>query len=247
MLKIQGLRSGYGLIEVLHGIDIAVREGRIATIIGANGAGKTTLLRTICGLVRASAGEIVFAGRKVTSLPTPELVRHGIALVPEGRRIFALMSVFENLQMGAYARALDLFDRDLEFVLALFPQLKERMRQSGGTLSGGEQQMLAIARALMSRPRLLLLDEPSLGLAPLVVRQVFDALRSINREHGTTILLIEQNAFQALKLADDAYVMVNGRIAREGPGAELLTDPAVRSAYLEGAIATAPRTAETQR
>jgi branched-chain amino acid transport system ATP-binding protein len=247
MLKIQGLRSGYGLIEVLHGIDIAVREGRIATIIGANGAGKTTLLRTICGLVRASAGEIVFAGRKITSLPTPELVRHGIALVPEGRRIFAHMSVFENLQMGAYARALDLFDRDLEFVLALFPQLKERMRQSGGTLSGGEQQMLAIARALMSRPRLLLLDEPSLGLAPLVVRQVFDALRSINREHGTTILLIEQNAFQALKLADDAYVMVNGRIAREGPGAELLTDPAVRSAYLEGAIATAPRTAETQR
>jgi len=140
-------------------------------------------------------------------------------------------------KVGAYARAPELFDRDLEFVLALFPQLKERMRQHGGTLSGGEQQMLAIARALMSRPRLLLLDEPSLGLAPLVVRQVFDALQSINREHGTTILLIEQNAFQALKLADDAYVMVNGRIAREGTGTDLLTDPAVQSAYLEGAIA----------
>jgi branched-chain amino acid transport system ATP-binding protein len=247
MLKIKGLRSGYGLIEVLHGIDIAVREGTIATIIGANGAGKTTLLSTICGLARASAGEIIFAGRNITAVPTPELVRHGIALVPEGRRIFAHMNVLENLQMGAYARALDLFDRDLEFVLALFPQLKERMRQYGGTLSGGEQQMLAIARALMSRPRLLLLDEPSLGLAPLVVRQVFDALQSINREQGTTILLIEQNAFQALKLADDAYVMVNGRIAREGKGTELLTDPAVHSAYLEGALAANPRAAEAPR
>ena len=247
MLKIRGLTSGYGLIEVLHGIDITVREGRITTILGANGAGKTTLLRTICGLTRASAGEIIFAGRNINTLPTPKLVRLGIALVPEGRRIFAHMSVFENLQMGAYARAPELFDRDLEFVLALFPQLKERMRQYGGTLSGGEQQMLAIARALMSRPRLLLLDEPSLGLAPLVVRQVFEALKSINREHGTTILLIEQNAFQALKLADDAYVMVNGRIAREGTGTELLTDPAVHSAYLEGALAANPRAAETPR
>ena len=245
MLKISGLHSGYGPVEVLHGIDIAVRDGTIATIIGANGAGKTTLLNTICGLTRCTAGEILFAGRDITALPTPQLVRLGIAHVPEGRRIFAQMSVFENLQMGAFARPPELFDRDLEFVLALFPQLKARMRQYGGTLSGGEQQMLAIARALMSRPRLLLLDEPSLGLAPLVVRQVFDVLQSINREHDTTILLIEQNAFQALKLADDAYVMANGRIAREGTGTDLLTDPAVQSAYLEGAGSPRARPVET--
>ncbi len=244
MLKIRGLRSGYGAVEVLHGIDITIRERKITTIIGANGAGKTTLLRTICGLTHPNAGEIIFAGENITSLPTQELVRRGIAHVPEGRRIFARMSVFENLQMGAYARTLALFDRDLEFALTLFPQIKARMRQYGGTLSGGEQQMLAIARALMSRPRLLLLDEPSLGLAPLVVRQVLDALQIINREHDTTILLIEQNAFQALKLADDAYVMVNGRIAREGTGMDLLTDPAVRSAYLGGALATPARPIE---
>ena len=244
MIKISGLHSGYGPVEVLHGIDIAVRDGTIAAVIGANGAGKTTLLATICALIRPTAGEILFAGRNITALPTRELVRLGIAHVPEGRRIFPRMSVFENLQMGAYARPPESFDRDLEFVLALFPQLKPLMRQYGGTLSGGEQQMLAIARALMSRPRLLLLDEPSLGLAPLVVRQVFDVLQRLNREHDTTILLIEQNAFQALKLADDAYVMANGRMAREGTGMELLTDPAVQSAYLEGSPATPPRPAE---
>ena len=181
MMKISGLRAGYGPVEVLHGIDIAVRDGTIAAIIGANGAGKTTLLNTVCGLTRASAGEILFAGQNITAMPTSELVRLGIAHVPEGRRIFPHMSVRENLRMGAFVRPPASFDRDLEFVLVLFPQLKTRMRQYGGTLSGGEQQMLAIARALMSRPRLLLLDEPSLGLAPLVVRQVFDVLQLLNR------------------------------------------------------------------
>ena len=244
MLTIRGLRSGYGPVEVLHGIDITVRDGTVAAIIGANGAGKTTLLHTICGLTRVNAGEITFSGRNITALPTPQLVRLGIAHVPEGRRIFPHMSVLENLQMGAFAREAELFDRDLEFVLAFFPQLRPRMRQAGGTLSGGEQQMLAIARALISRPRLLLLDEPSLGLAPLVVRQVFDVLQRLNREHDTTILLIEQNAFQALKLADDAYVMANGRIAKGGTGTDLLTDPAVQSAYL-GTSAARVRPVET--
>jgi branched-chain amino acid transport system ATP-binding protein len=245
MMKISALHAGYGPVEVLHGIDITIRDGTIAAIIGANGAGKTTLLNTICGLTRITAGEILFSGRDIAILPTPQLVRLGIAHVPEGRRIFPHMSVFENLQMGAFSRPAASFDRDLEFVLALFPQLKTRMRQYGGTLSGGEQQMLAIARALMSRPRLLLLDEPSLGLAPLVVRQVFEVLQSLNREHETTILLIEQNAFQALKLADDAYVMANGRIARQGTGMDLLTDPSVQSAYLEGAPAARATPVET--
>jgi branched-chain amino acid transport system ATP-binding protein len=236
MISIRTLRAGYGRIEVLHGIDLDVATSQIACVIGANGAGKTTLLMTICGRVPAASGSVLFEGEDITRLPTFELTRRGIALVPEGRRIFPRMSVLENLQMGAFAGQPTNFSSDLDFVLTLFPALKERLRQFGGTLSGGEQQMLAIARALMSRPRLLLLDEPSLGLAPLMVRQVFDMIRAINREKKTTILLIEQNAFQALLLATKAFVLVNGTIAKQGTGAELLHDPAVRSAYLEGNV-----------
>ena len=242
MISIQNLHAGYGRIEVLHGIDLDVATSQIACVIGANGAGKTTLLMTISGRVHAASGTILFEGEDITRIPTFELTRRGVAHVPEGRRIFPRMSVLENLQMGAFAGQPALFASDLEFVLALFPALKERLRQFGGTLSGGEQQMLAIGRALMSRPRLLLLDEPSLGLAPLLVRQVFDMIRAINREKKTTILLIEQNAYQALLLATKAYVMVNGTIAKQGTGAELLHDPAIRSAYLEGSVTGTPRT-----
>jgi branched-chain amino acid transport system ATP-binding protein len=244
MLTISGLHSGYGTIEVLHGIDLAVEQGKIATVIGANGAGKTTLLMTICGSPRASAGKILFAGDDITGVPTFELVRRGIAHVPEGRRIFPRMSALENLQLGAFAAPRESFNSDLEFVLTLFPQLKLRLQQMGGNLSGGEQQMLAFARGLMSRPRLLLLDEPSLGLAPLVVREMFNTIQCLNRERGMTILLIEQNAFQALKLADIAYVLVNGRIVRQGSGMDLLTDPSVQSAYLEGSLGMTPESSE---
>jgi branched-chain amino acid transport system ATP-binding protein len=242
MISIQNLRAGYGRIEVLRGIDLDVATSQIACVIGANGAGKTTLLMTICGCVPAISGSVVFEGEDITHVPTFELTKRGIALVPEGRRIFARMSVLENLQIGAFAVEPAHFASDLEFVLSLFPVLKERLRQFGGTLSGGEQQMLSIGRALMSRPRLLLLDEPSLGLAPILVRQVFDMIRTINREKKTTILLIEQNAFQALLLATKGFVMVNGAIAKQGTGAELLHDPAVRSAYLEGNVTGTART-----
>jgi branched-chain amino acid transport system ATP-binding protein len=242
MIQVQNLRAGYGRIEVLHGIDLDIATSQVACVIGGNGAGKTTLLMTICGRVPASSGAILFEGEDITRVPTFELPKRGIALVPEGRRIFPRMSVLENLQMGAFAGAPSHFASDLEFVLTLFPALKERLRQFGGTLSGGEQQMLAIGRALMSRPRLLLLDEPSLGLAPILVRQVFDMIRAINRERKTTILLIEQNAFQALLLATKGFVMVNGTIAKQGTGAELLHDPAIRSAYLEGNVTGVART-----
>jgi branched-chain amino acid transport system ATP-binding protein len=241
MIAIRSLNAGYGRIDVLRAVDLDVATSQIASVIGANGAGKTTLLMTICGHVPAASGSIHFEGEDITHLPPHEIARRGIAHVPEGRRIFPRMSVLENLQMGAFAASPDHFPSDLDFVLSLFPVLKERLRQMGGTLSGGEQQMLAIGRALMGRPRLLLLDEPSLGLAPLLVRQVFDLVRAINREKKTTILLIEQNAFQALLLATRAYVMVNGAIAKQGTGAELLHDPAIRSAYLEGNISGAPR------
>ena len=234
MLAIRNLHSGYGRIEALHGIDIEVGDGEIVALVGSNGAGKTTLLMTICGNPRASEGEIVFEGEDITHLPTYQMVRRGVAHVPEGRRIFPRMTVLENLQMGALANDPARFDTDLGHVLALFPQLKDRLAQRGGTLSGGEQQMLAIGRALMGNPRLLLLDEPSLGLAPLIVRQVFDTIRAINRERKATILLVEQNAYQALKLANRGYIMVNGRITLSGTGAELLTNPAVQAAYLEG-------------
>ena len=237
MLEVQDLHAGYGAVEVLHGIDISIPAGKIATLIGANGAGKTTLLMTICGRPRARRGRILFDGEDITQLPMNDLVRRGIAHVPEGRRIFPRMTVLENLQMGAFASEPKNFTTDFEFVLSLFPQLKTRLQQRGGTLSGGEQQMLAIGRGLMSRPRLLLLDEPSLGLAPLVVRQVFDTIRAINGERKTTILLIEQNAFQALKLADQAYVMVTGSITLSGTGAELLGDKEVQAAYIEGGVA----------
>ncbi|HUD53542.1 ABC transporter ATP-binding protein [Parvibaculum sp.] len=234
MLFIRGLHSGYGRIEALHGIDLEVEQGEIVSLIGANGAGKTTLLMTVCGRPRASAGQVLFDGRDITRLATHEIAALGLAHAPEGRRIFPRMTVFENLQMGAMIADPARFGEDLERVLALFPRLSERISQRGGTLSGGEQQMLAIARALMSRPKLLLLDEPSLGLAPLVTKQLFENIRAINREQGMTILLVEQNAFQALKLAHRAHIMVNGRIELSGSGAELLDNPAVRAAYLEG-------------
>jgi branched-chain amino acid transport system ATP-binding protein len=236
MLSIRGLSSGYGSIAVLHNIDLDVAEGEMATLIGANGAGKTTLLMTICGRPRASTGTVHFDSEDITHLATHNLVRRGIAHVPEGRRIFARMTVLENLQMGAYARPAQEFGDDLDFVLTLFPKLKDRLAQRGGTLSGGEQQMLAIGRGLMSRPRLLLLDEPLLGLAPLIAQQVLNTIRTINRERGTTILLVEQNAFQALRLAARAFVMVNGVITLTGTGAELLGNPTVQAAYLGGAI-----------
>ncbi len=237
MLAIRNLESGYGRIQALRGIDLDVAQGEIVTLIGANGAGKTTLLMTVCGRPRASRGTIEFEGEAITRLPTFQIVRRGIAHAPEGRRIFPRMTVLENLQMGAVTTDQTHFAHDLERVLALFPVLKERLGQRGGTLSGGEQQMLAIGRALMSRPRLLLLDEPSLGLAPIIVRQIFQIIREINREQKVTVFLVEQNAFHALKLAHRGYVMVQGRIALSGTGAELLADAAVRSAYLEGGAA----------
>ena len=204
------------------------------TLIGANGAGKSTLMMTIFGNPRAREGVIAFDGRDITKLPTHEIARLSIAQSPEGRRIFGRMTVYENLQMGAAINKFAHFDADLERVFALFPRLKERINQRGGTMSGGEQQMLAIARALMSRPRLLLLDEPSLGLAPLVVKAIFDVIAELNKKEGLTVFLVEQNAFHALKLADRGYVMVNGVITMTGGGRELLARPEVRAAYLEG-------------
>ncbi|MFG1202799.1 ABC transporter ATP-binding protein [Xanthobacter aminoxidans] len=234
LLSVSGVTAYYGNIIALKGVDIEVNEGEIVTLIGANGAGKSTLMMTICGSPRARDGRIVYAGRDITSLPTHEIMRLKIAQSPEGRRIFPRMTVYENLQMGAAIDGNAHFTEDLERMFTLFPRLKERIEQRGGTLSGGEQQMLAIARALMSRPRLLLLDEPSLGLAPLVVRQIFDAIRMLNRTEGLTVFLVEQNAFHALKLAHRGYVMVNGLVTMSGTGAELLARPEVRAAYLEG-------------
>ena len=234
MLRIRGLTAYYGSIVALKGVDIEVQKGEIVTLIGANGAGKSTLMMTIFGNPRARDGEIVYEGRDITRLPPHEIARLRIAQSPEGRRIFPRMSVLENLQMGAAIDNLAHFDEDLQRVTTLFPRLNERLDQRGGTLSGGEQQMLAIARALMSRPRLLLLDEPSLGLAPLIVKQIFDVIRDINQKDGMTVFLVEQNAFHALKLAHRAYVMVNGVITMTGTGRELLSKPEVRAAYLEG-------------
>jgi branched-chain amino acid transport system ATP-binding protein len=234
LLSLRGVVAAYGQIVALKGVDIDVEKGEIVTIIGANGAGKSTLMMSIFGRPRASAGAILFDGADITRLPTHEIARMGLAQSPEGRRIFARMTVFENLQMGAAVDDFAHFDDDLARVFSIFPRLKERREQRGGTLSGGEQQMLAIARALMSRPRLLMLDEPSLGLAPLVVKQIFDVLRELNRVEGLTVFLVEQNAFHALKLADRGYVMVNGRITLAGSGRELLANSQVRAAYLEG-------------
>jgi branched-chain amino acid transport system ATP-binding protein len=234
MLEISGLHTFYGRIEALKGVDMTVEEGEIVTLIGANGAGKSTLLMTICGRPRAAAGKILYNGHDITRMETYDIVRLGIAQSPEGRRIFSRMTVLENLQMGATVTDPKYFDEDLEQIYTLFPRLKERQTQRAGTMSGGEQQMLAIGRALMSRPKMLLLDEPSLGLAPIIVRQIFDAIKEINRTQGMTVFLVEQNAFHALRLAHRGYVMQIGKITLSGSGAELLANKEVRQAYLEG-------------
>ena len=235
LLKVSGVRTFYGAIEALRGVDVEVAEGEIVTLIGSNGAGKSTLLMTICGRPRASSGQIRFNGQDITRLPTWEIVRLGIAQTPEGRRIFPRMTVLENLQMGAVANPSADFEEEIERAFELFPVLGQRRHQSGGTLSGGEQQMLAIARALISRPKLLLLDEPSLGLAPRLARQIFSVLREINRSGHTTIFLVEQNAYHALRLCHRGYVLANGRVTLQGTGKELLEDPAVQATYLGGA------------
>jgi branched-chain amino acid transport system ATP-binding protein len=234
LLRVRAVKTFYGRVIALRGVDLDVNNGEIVTLIGANGAGKSTLMMTICGNPRAREGSIEFAGRDITRLPTHEIARLKLAQAPEGRRIFSRMTVLENLQMGATVADEADFDNNLERVLTLFPRLRQRLTQRGGTLSGGEQQMLAIGRALMSRPRLLLLDEPSLGLAPLIVRQIFDAIKALNEQEGLTVFLVEQNAFHALKLAHRGYVMVNGSITLTGSGHELLERPEIKSAYLEG-------------
>ncbi|MDX2158029.1 MAG: ABC transporter ATP-binding protein [Hyphomicrobiaceae bacterium] len=233
LLTIRGVKTFYGNIMALKGVDLDVAKGEIVTMIGANGAGKSTLMMTIFGSPRAREGSIIFKGRDITRMETHEIARLRIAQSPEGRRIFPRMTVYENLQMGAEIDGGAHFQEDLDKVTRLFPRLRERLEQRGGTLSGGEQQMLAIARALMSRPELLLLDEPSLGLAPLIVKQIFDAIRDLNHE-GMTVFLVEQNAFHALRLAHRGYVMVNGQITMSGTGRELLARPEIRAAYLEG-------------
>ncbi len=241
MLSITGVHTFYGHIEALRGVDVEVKHGEIVTLIGANGAGKSTLLMTICGNPRAAKGRIVFDGEDISAKPTHEIIRSGIAQAPEGRRIFPHMTVMENLLMGAITSEPRYLDEDLEKVFALFPILKERREQRGGTLSGGEQQMLAIARALMSRPRLLLLDEPSLGLAPMLVKQIFSVIKAINAEQNVTVFLVEQNAYHALRLAHRGYVRANGRILMSGTGKELLANDEIRSAYLEGGRDTKER------
>jgi branched-chain amino acid transport system ATP-binding protein len=234
LLKVRGIQTFYGKIQALKGIDMEVNPGEIVTLIGSNGAGKSTLMMTICGTPRSRAGSIHFDGKDITKTPVHKIAQLGISQSPEGRRIFPRMTVLENLQMGATVSDPKFFEEDLARAFNMFPILEKRQGQRGGTLSGGEQQMLAIARALMSRPRLLLLDEPSLGLAPLIVKQIFEAIKELNRTEGLTVFLVEQNAFHALKLAHRGYVMVNGRITMSGTGKELLARPEVRAAYLEG-------------
>ena len=236
LLSIRGVETYYGNIRALKGVDLDVYEGEIVTLIGSNGAGKTTLMMTVCGEPRARSGQIVFDGRNITKLSTHEIMRLSIAQSPEGRRIFPRMTVYENLLMGALLAPQDgaALQDDLAMVFELFPILKSRQAQRGGTLSGGEQQMLAIARALMGRPKLLLLDEPSLGLAPLVVRQIFSVIRNLNEKRGLTVFLVEQNAYHALKLAHRGYVMVNGKITLSGDAADLLRREEIKAAYLEG-------------
>jgi branched-chain amino acid transport system ATP-binding protein len=232
MLKIENLNVSYGGIKALQGIDLEVPEGKIVTLIGANGAGKSSLLRTISGLVKAESGSIKVNQKEITGLPIHKICKEGIALSPEGRRVFSDLSVKENLKIGAYLRKdTKEIEKDLEWVYSLFPRLQERSWQYAGTLSGGEQQMLAVGRALMSRPKLLMLDEPSLGLAPLIVQQIFSIIQDINKT-GVTILLIEQNANMALKIADLAYVIETGHIVLKGSGEELLQNETVREAYL---------------
>jgi len=230
MLKIEDLRVNYGGIEAVKGITLEVPEKEIVTLIGANGAGKSTTLRTIAGLVKPASGRIFFKGEDITALPSDRIVSLGITMVPEGRRVFPDLTVLENLKIGAYLRK-DNLDKDLGWVFGLFPRLKERTWQAAGTLSGGEQQMLAVGRALMSRPKLMMMDEPSLGLAPLVVKGIFEIIKEINNQ-GVTILLVEQNANMALHTADTAYVLETGRLTMKGTGKELLNNEAVKKAYL---------------
>jgi branched-chain amino acid transport system ATP-binding protein len=234
MLRVEGVHTFYGQIEALKGIDVEVQAGEIVTLIGANGAGKSTLLMTICGNPRASRGAIYLDGQDITQLPTHEIVHLGVAQAPEGRRIFPRMTVWENLQMGAISTQEAYFAEDSERVFRLFPVLRDRASQRGGTLSGGEQQMVSIGRALMSRPKLLLLDEPSLGLAPMIVKQLFAVIRDINERDQVTVFLVEQNAYHALRLAHRGYVMATGQVVMSGTGAELLANPRVHAAYLEG-------------
>ncbi len=231
MLRLSGVAASYGKIDALKGISMEVGRGEIVAIIGANGAGKSTTLMTISGALRLQAGSIVFEGREIAGLAPHEIVRLGISQVPEGRRIFQLLTVRENLEMGAFSRKRGDLESDIQRVYEMFPVLAERSRQLAGTLSGGEQQMLAIARALMARPRLILLDEPSLGLAPIVVSRIFKIIKEIN-EQGTTVLLVEQNAKAALRLAHRAYVMETGRIVMHGPSSKIADDPGIKKAYL---------------
>jgi branched-chain amino acid transport system ATP-binding protein len=234
VLKLTDVHTYYGRIHALQGIDLEVRQGEVVTLLGANGAGKTTTLKTINGLLHPKRGRIEFDGRDITQVPAHELVRRGIGQSPEGRRMFARMTVMENLQMGAYTRRdKDGVTQDYERVFSLFPRLRERRAQHAGTLSGGEQQMLAMGRALMSHPKLLLLDEPSMGLAPILVEQIFAIIKDIHQQ-GLTILLVEQNALMALGVADRGYVLQTGRIVRAGPAQALLADPEVQRAYLGG-------------
>lgn len=233
MLEFKKVSTHYGKIQALHEISLNIQKGEIVTLIGANGAGKTTLLSTLCGDPRASEGQVVYRGVDITQLPTAKIMREDIALVPEGRRVFSRMTVDENLAMGGFFATRPEYQERIENVYKLFPRLYERRSQRSGTMSGGEQQMLAIGRALMSQPELLLLDEPSLGLAPIIIMQIFDTIQQL-REEGMTIFLVEQNANQALKLADRGYVLENGHIVLEDSGKALLANEAVRSAYLGG-------------
>ena len=233
MLRIEGINVFYGAIQALHGVSLEVTEGEVVAIIGSNGAGKSTLLRTISGLIRPRSGSISLDGKDLTTTSPDEIVKLGVSQAPEGRRIFTNMSVLENLQLGAFTRTDAAIASDMERVMVRFPRIRERLRQNSGTLSGGEQQMLSIGRALMSRPRLMLLDEPSLGLAPNLVKEIFSIIEELNKD-GTTILLVEQNAHMALEVADRAYVLETGNVVLSDTGASLLNNPKVKEAYLGG-------------